>query len=286
MSAKKIAILTDSTCDLPAPLREQYGIGVVPLHILWGGKQYRDGVDMTAEEFYRRLNEDPEIPTTSQPSPQIFLAAYQQAAEAGAEQILVCTLSSAMSGTIESARNAAAQSPIPVAVHDSRTNSMGLGWQVLAAARAREIGASLEGMLEAADQARRKMSYIISLNTLKFLHAGGRIGGATRLIGTLLNIKPQIQVNHETGKVEAGIPARSRSSAIQGVVRTFFNQVGDGRPLHVAVLHNAVEAEALILLEQVREQFKPDELLLSIVSPVLGVHTGPEALALCGYAEG
>ncbi len=285
MTPYRTAILTDSTCDLPLDQREQYAIRVVPLQIVWGSESYVDGVEMTAEQFYDRLPVDPVHPTTSMPSPGQFLQAYQAAREQGAESILVLTISSAMSGTIESARKAAEMVDFPVKIHDSKTNSMGLGWQVLAAARAREAGADLDGMAEAADRVRRRMVYIISLDTLDYLQKGGRIAGATRFIGSLLKIKPQITVNHETGKVEAGMPARSRERAVEGLYRDFFSKVDGGKPLHITVLHNAALPEAQALAERIRAAHPSVELFIQIVSPVLGVHTGPRAIALCGYAE-
>lgn len=280
---KKIALLTDSTCDLPAALVEQYQIGLIPLNIIWDGKQYLDGVEMSAEAFYERLLIDPTHPTTSQPSPQVFAQAYQQAQENGADEVVVCTLSSAMSGTYQSACQGAESAAIPVHVHDARTNSMGLGWQVLAAARAREAGGGSAEMLQAADRARRSMVYIISLDTMEYLSRGGRIGGAVRFLSSVLKIKPQISVNHETGKVEAGMPARSRQKALEGLVHDFFNRIGSKRPLRIAVLHNAALDEAKVVAARIEAEYHPDEIHICIVSPILGVHTGPHAVALCGY---
>ena len=283
--ANRIALITDSTCDIPAEWVSQYDITVIPLTIVWGDEQYLDGVDLPAEEFYRRLLIDPQHPTTSQPAPSSFLAAYRQAAEKGAEEIIVITISSAMSGTIESARRAAEESPIPVHIMDGKTNSMGLGWQVIAAARVRENGGDVEAMLAAAVQARDHMVYYISLDTMEYLTRGGRIGAATKFLGSLLQIKPLIYVNPQTGTVGAGIPGRSRTNAIDGLFRQFFKYINTDAPMHITVLHNAALEEAQALAERVRNEFHPKELFISIVSPVLGVHTGPRAIALCGYAE-
>jgi DegV family protein with EDD domain len=286
MAPGRIALITDSTCDLPANMREKYAVKIVPLTIVWDGKQYLDGVDITPEAFYDRLEKDPNPPTTSQPSPEAFVKAIQQARDEGAEKVVVVTISSAMSGTYESARQAANRMGFPVYVVDSKTNSMGLGWQVLAAARTRETGGDAEEMVSAADRARHKMVYMISLDTIEYLKRGGRIGGAIRFLDSVLKIKPQISVNHETGKVEAGMPARSRKSAIDGIYKDFFNRTGtSGGKLHVCVLHNAAYEEAEQLLARVREEYNPAELVTSIVSPILGTHTGPRAIALCGYCE-
>jgi DegV family protein with EDD domain len=281
----KIALVTDSTNDIPVSLREQYQIYVVPLTIVWGEDQYLDGVDMQPEEFYARLSSNSIFPTTSQPAPKDFLNTYKKALADGAEEVVVITISSAMSGTIESARTAAKDFQIPVYVVDSKSNSMSLGWQVLAAARSRESGGTAQQMIEAADKVRKNLHYHIILETLDFLFHGGRIAGAARLIGGLLHLKPQIRVNHETGAVEAGDIARTRSQAIDKLYSSFFKLVDPTHPLHIAVLHNAAINEAEALAERVRQEFHPKELIISIVSPVLGVHTGPKALALCGYSE-
>lgn len=281
----RIALITDSTCDIPAAWVRQYDITIIPMTIIWGNDQYLDGVDLTAEAFYERLLIDINHPTTSQPAPSLFLTAYHQAIEKGAEEIIVFTISSAMSGTMESARQAAEEVNIPVHIVDSRNNSMGLGWQVMAAAREREAGGGLQTMLQAAKQVHDKMVYYISLDTIEFLSRGGRIGSATKFLGSLLQIKPLIYVDRETGTVGASIPGRSRTSAIDGLYKQFFKYIDTNFPMHITVLHNAALKEAQALAERVRQEFSPKELFISIVSPTLGVHTGPRALALCGYAE-
>jgi DegV family protein with EDD domain len=281
----KIALLTDSTCDIPAEYIDKYQIGVIPLTIIWGDDQFRDGIDINAEDFYKRLDIDPLLPTTSQPTPQEMLTAYQAAQSAGAEEILIVTISSAMSGTHESARAAATMMDLPVRVLDSKANSMSLGWQVLAAARAREGGGDLQSMIDAAEQARSSMVYIITLDTLEYLHKGGRIGGASHFIGNLLNLKPQITVNHISGEVEGGRRSRTRKRALSDLYEDFFSQIDSRKTLHIAVLHNAAQEEAQFLADKIQSEYQPEEMLLSIVSPILGVHTGPRAVAICGYVD-
>jgi len=283
---EQIALITDSTCDIPTDWVRQYDIAIVPLTIVWGDQQYLDGVDLSAEEFYDRLGKDAHHPTTSQPSPQSFLDAYKQAAAKGYQQIVVFAISSAMSGTMESALRAASESPIPVHVVDSRNNSMGLGWQVITAARVREAGGDLQAMLAAAGQVRDKMAYYISLDTMEYLSKGGRIGDAVTFLGSVLKIKPLICVKPDTGTVGASSPARSRKAAIEGLYKQFFKHINPELPMHITVLHNAALAEAQALAERVKKEYNPQEIFISIVSPVLGVHTGKGALALCGFNEG
>jgi len=140
-------------------------------------------------------------------------------------------------------------------------------------------------MLAAADEVRRNMVYYITLDTMEYLAKGGRIGTATRFLSHVLLIKPLIYVNRETGTVAPAIPARSRKNAINSLIKQFAKYANTAKPLHITVLHNACLEEARELAARVTEEFEPKEIFISIVSPILGVHTGPKALALCGYAE-
>lgn len=282
----RIALITDSTCDIPAEWVKQYDLTIVPLSIIFGSQVYLDGIDMSPVEFYDRLLNNPKvIPTTSQPTPSAFLEAYQKAAAKGAEEILVITISSAMSGTIISAQQAVEESPIPVHILDGKSNSMGIGWQVIAAARTREAGGGLAEMMAAAEKVRPNVSYYISLDTITYLAKGGRISEAAKFLNSILRIKPLIYVNQNTGTVGASLPARSRSSAIESMYKEFFKHIRIDLPMHITVLHNNALEEAQALFARVEAEFHPKEMFISIVSPALGVHTGPRALALCGYAE-
>jgi DegV family protein with EDD domain len=282
---RRIGLVTDSTCDIPAEWIKQYAIKVVPLMFAFGDEQFLDGVDMSAAEFYARLLVEPRHPTTSQPTPQAFLKVYNQLAEEGMEEILVITISAAMSGTILSAQEAAKEFRIPVHVVNGKNNSMGLGWQIISAARVQDAGGDLNAMLAAAEYVRKNVAYYISLDTIEYLSRGGRISDAAHLLNSILRIKPLILVKPDTGTVGASIPARSRKSAIEGLYKEFFRHFTPGQALHITVLHNAALEEAEALADLVKREYSPKEIFISIVSPVLGVHTGPKALALCGYAE-
>jgi DegV family protein with EDD domain len=279
-----IVVFTDSTSDIPVEWLKQYEITVIPLTIVFGDQQYLEKVDMSPETFYQRLQTDPIHPTTSQPTPKAFLDAFRQAAANGAEQILLITISSAMSGTIEAARRAAQESPIPVHIMDGKNNSMGLGWQVIAAARARDAGGNFEAMRSAAEKVQKGMVYYILLDTIEYLSRGGRIAEAASFLNSILKIKPMIYVKPESGTVGASFPSRSRKSGIEALYKEFFRHINTHLPMHITVLHNDCLADAQALAERIQQEFAPKELIISIVSPVLGVHTGPRALALCGYA--
>jgi len=281
---KRIALVTDSTCDIPEAWRKKYEITVLPLTIVFGEEQLLDGVDISAQAFYERLVTDKQHPTTSQPSPNDFMDIFEKVKDAGAEEILCITISSAMSGTMVSAAQAAKEFSIPVRVMDSRNNSMGLGWQVIAAARAWEAGGGMEEMIAAAEKVREKMVFYISLDTIEYLSKGGRIGDAVKWVDSALRIKPMITVKPDTGTVGMGMPARSRKIGMKNLYKTFFKHLDTSKPMHIAVLHNNALADAEAMAARIKGEFEPAELFIQIVSPILGVHTGPGPVALCGYS--
>jgi DegV family protein with EDD domain len=285
MNKSSIALMTDSTCDIPEELIQQYGITTIPELVIWGDQTFRDRIDITPQAFYERIEKDPVMPTTTLPTPVEFEKAYKGAIAQGAKEIVMFTVSAAMSGTFQAAKQVADRMGFPVHVVDSKGPTMSLGWQVLAAARAQEAGATVQEMLAAADKVRTKLVLIVCLNTLEFLHRGGRIGTATKFLGTLLDIKPLVQINHKTGIVEPSGQARTRKKSIEVLIERFFEQVQTAGPIHVAVMHGNALGEAQVIAERIRQTYAPKELLINITGPVLGIHTGPRALALCGYAE-
>lgn len=282
----KMGLITDSACDLPDAVLAQYDIEMVPLYVIWGTEELRDRVDISGEEFYRRLVSDPVHPKTSQPTPEDFAAGIRRLVEGGAEEVVILTISGAMSSTYNAAEQGAARVPgVPIHVVDTRANSMSQGWQVLAAARAREEGGDAQAMIAAADRVRSRLATTLYVDTLEYLHRGGRIGAAARFVGAALNIKPQLYVNHQTGEVEAGPRVRTRRKAVEAMIEAFCGQMDRSRPIRVAVLHGNVPDEVKALAERIRHLLDPVEIVIGLTSPVLGVHTGPGALALCGYYE-
>lgn len=290
MGHKHIAIVTDSTCDIPANLIEQYEILVQPHTIIWNGQQYRDRVDLQPDEFYRRLSTDPVMPTTSQATGVDFHTCYQHACEQGAEEIVAIVVNSKFSGAYQSALQGKEGISVPVHVYDSRAASMGLGWQVLAAVRAGVAGGDAADMLAAADDVRRRVQLFICLDTLEYVYRGGRIGNARRLLGSALGIKPLIYIDHEMGIVEPGGMAMTRRKSLNLLFTRFFSLMDQNAsypnaPLYVAVLHGGAPGDAAELFERVRQERHPAELLTNITCPALGINTGPQAIALCGYSE-
>jgi len=280
-----IGIVTDSTCDIPEALLEQHGIIVVPQVLVWGEQQYRDRVDMQPGEFYQRLVAEPHAPHTSQPGEQDFRAAFEKAADNGATSIAALILSSTLSGTIEAARKAAKIFKMPVEVIDSRDTSMGLGWQVLAAARASENGADLQDVLKRINQVRRNIIQYAGLATLEYLKKGGRIGDAARWATSVLRIKPIVALNILTNLVEPIGLVRTYNALVDTLYRKFFDQLKGRKNLHVAVLHGNMLETAAALAERIKAEINPLELFVNSTAPVVGLHTGPGALGICGYAD-
>lgn len=280
-----IKIITDSTCDINEELLNQYDIAVVPCYIIWGDEQYRDRETLTPQEFYERIERDPQLPTTSQPTSEDFRQAYEHAIEKGATEIVCITISSAMSGTFQMAKTAADMVNIPVHVVDSKGNTMMLGFQVLAAARALEAGKSVQEILQAVEAVHQRLFLYVGLDTISYLARGGRIGDAINWLSNTLSIKPLVAVNRESGKVIPVALYRTHKAIVEGIYKKFTSALGNVGKLHIAVMHGNALEEAEKLAARLREELKPVELFINITGPVLGLHTGPGALALCGYSE-
>jgi len=280
-----IGIVTDSTCDIPEEFVKQYGITIIPQYIIWGDHQYRDRIDLTSLEFYQRLETDETRPTTSQASVSDFKHVYEELSNQGFSELIVLTVSSAMSGTFQMAKNAAKLVEIPVTVVDSKGPTMTLGWQVLAAARARESGDNVNKILEKIEEVRERMVQFVAMDTLEYLQKGGRIGNAVKWVGGLLQVKPLVCINHETGQVDPVSLARTQKALIENMYKKFFERLDINKKLRIAVLHGNVLEKAQELAARIQSEYHPVELIINMTGPVLGLNTGPGALALCGYDE-
>ncbi|MBN1312204.1 MAG: DegV family protein [Anaerolineae bacterium] len=282
---RAVAFFTDSTSSMPADLVEQYDIGVIPMHIIWGHEDMLDGVEITTEQFYNRLPRDPIHPKTSQPNAKQFAEAIQKAAKAGAKEAVIIAISTKLSKAYDSAAQAQKMVDIPVHLLDSKSAGMATGWQLVAAARTRDAGGDIEAILAAAEKARQHMSLHLTVDTLEYLHKGGRIGGAAKLVGTALQLKPRLYVNHQTGIIEPGEKTRTRKKAIDSVYEAFFDTMDTTKPMHIAVHHAVAEEDAGMLAARIRDEYNPQELLVVDLPPVIGVHVGPGALGIAGYYE-
>jgi len=282
---ERIALVTDSTSDLPAEIAQGNGILQVPLGITLGEQTFVDGVDITKEIFYERLGSDGVTATTSRPTPLDFLGAYRQAEAAGAREIVVVTLSAALSGTYESALAAAEQVQVPVRVMDSRSVSMGLGLQVLAAEAARRDGGDASDMIAAADRIRRRLRIFFAVKSLSYLHRGGRIGGGSRFLGDMLHLKPVLMLDGETGRVDAVERARTWKRAMKRIYELTTEGIEPGRRVGAWVMHAAAPDDAAALAERVTHEYAPATMGMGLLSVALGAHAGPGTVGMGMYLD-
>lgn len=274
----KVAIVTDSTAYIPKELVEQYQITVAPQVLIWGEETFLDGIDIQPDEFYARLKTASVMPSTSQVTIQSFENIYKDLLDKEYE-ILAILVSNELSGTINSAVQALESFPnAPIKTVDSRTTAMALGFQVLAAARAAEQGASLEECKALAENAREHVGVVFAVDTLEFLYRGGRIGGGSRFLGTLLSLKPILEVTG--GRVEGVERVRTRKKSLDRLVEIIVERIGDRQPVRLATLHAFAEDDAKYLLETASIQLNPVESVFSEVSPVVGTHAGPGTVGL------
>jgi len=265
-----VRIVTDSTADLTTEQQQAAGITVVPLNVHFGDQVFRDHVDLTADEFFRRLKASAQLPRTSQPSVGVFEEAYRTLRENGDEVVSV-HLSSKVSGTYNSALMAAkAVDEQAIEVVDSLSTSMALGFMALEGARLARAGrdrATIAARLRALVP---KACVICVVDTLTYLERGGRIGKARALLGSLLNVKPILQL--KDGEVVPIGRARGRPQALNKLVELLER---DGQVSQLAIMHGAAQADAEQLRERVAASYPGLDILLTEIGAVLGTHTGP-----------
>lgn len=277
------AFVVDSTAYIPHDQVQQFDIKVIAQVLIWDDETMLDGVDIQPTAFYERLRESKTMPTTSQATIGAFKDVFKPLVEAG-RPILAILVSDKLSGTIQSAEQAKAEFPgAKIVIIDSEAAAMALGFQVLAAARGAREGKSFEEVTEIARRAKEQTGVLLVVDTLEFLHRGGRIGGASRLIGTALSMKPVLEL--QDGVLDVVERVRTRSKA-QARLLDILEERIDGRPnLRLAVLHAAAEERARDLLEIAANRLNPIETVFSEVSPVVGTHVGPGTLGLCYSVE-
>jgi DegV family protein with EDD domain len=261
--------VTDSACDLPQSLVDELGIAVVPLTIRFGDEEFVDREELSVEEFWARCVGSPTLPETAAPAPGQFEAAYRRLADEGATGVVVVSLSSALSATMQSAEVAArATNALDVRVVDSRTLTLGLGTIALACARLARDGATLDDVERLARDLADRTVVFGALDTLENLKKGGRIGNARALLGTALAIKPIIEVRG--GVVEQAGKQRTRSKALAHLAEKLGGY--DGRIENLAVLH-ADCSDVDDFVEMVRRHYDGD-IVVGDIGPVIGTHGG------------
>jgi DegV family protein with EDD domain len=271
-----VRIVTDSSCDLTDAQAAEHGIEVVPLTIRFGDEEFEDRTQLTVEEFYDKLGSAEVLPETAAPAPGKFEAAFRRQADAGATAVVCINLSSGLSATMQSARNAAnaLEDYLPVHVIDSRSITSGLGTQVVAAAKAGAAGASAADVVALVDDMVRRTHVVGALDTLDNLKKGGRIGGAQALLGSLLSIKPILDIS--TGEVAEAGKARTRRKALE-VLRDKVAEAG--KIEHLCVSHG-LAPDLDQMLDLLSTVVPRDQIATGLIGPVIGTHGGPRVMGI------
>ncbi len=271
-----VGIITDSVADLSPQIVAELGISVVPISVRFGAEVYRDGIDITPDQFYEKLKTSKVFPNTSVPSPAEFIQVYDKLAEK-TDEILVILVTSRLSATYEVARQSIEKMKrkCRVEVLDSETATMAEGFIVMAAARAAKSGAKLDEVIKVARQTVPRVDFLAAFDTLEYLRRGGRIGRAQAFLGSVLRINPLITLRD--GVVEPAGRTRSRSKAID---RLYEFAAGYANIEEMAVENTACPDEAEALVERLGDIYPKERIHRSRMSPVIGTHTGPGMLTV------
>jgi DegV family protein with EDD domain len=279
-----IRIITDSTCEPPPSVMQHPALTVVPLTVMFGQEAYKDGVDISREEFWRRLPKSSVLPTTSQAVPSDFRPYYERFCAAG-DEVVVITLSSKLSGTYSSAVSALeGLADSSITVIDSETVTVALGLMVAEALRLVDAGATREEIVACMMQLRGKIPLAFVLETLEYLQKGGRIGKAKAYVGTLLKFKPVLAI--VDGEVVPVTRLRSRAKAIEAAQAYLLQQVtARGKQVRLAVTQGLALDEAREVGARLQRELGASDFYVAELGPVLGVYVGPAALGFAAWGE-
>ena len=271
-----VQIISDTASDLPPEIAERLGISLVPLHVRFGEKEYIDREELSTKEFWRLCATGDALPETSAPAPGAFHTAFESAAASGASGALCITLSSRLSATFEAASRAAKEAPpgFPVEVVDSRSVALGEGLVVVASAEAVAGGADVREARLAAESTKRRLSVYGAIDTLDNLKRGGRIGGAAAAFGTLLSIKPVIELRD--GVVEQESRQRTRAKSL----RYLADKVRAAGPLERLAIMGAEAADFDQFVELIADVSPEKPRILGDIGPTVGTHAGPGAIGV------
>ena len=269
-----VKVVTDTTADLPSSIASELGIKVVPQYVRFGDQVFKDLVEISYDEFYKRLQNDPVHPSTSQPSPKDFIDAYKSVIPAK-DGIISLHVSKKLSGTYDSAVQAKQLivKDTVIEVIDTESVSMGLGLVAIMAARMAKQGASLKDITVAVNNAMPQMRLMGIFDTLKYLAAGGRIGKAKALLGSILSVKPVL--TFKEGELQPAGQVRSRSKGIDRLVEWTGTL---GKIADLAVVHTTTPDEAKALAERLGGYFPKNQIIISRLSAAVGAHAGPGTL--------
>ena len=272
-----IKIVTDSTSDLPENTAKQYGIEVVPLNIHFGDQVYKDGIDLSTEEFFDKLINGPEFPPTSQPSIGEFIDTYERIAEQG-DDIISIHLSSKLSGTYNSAEQASKQLEGKINVHlvDTEQVTITVGLAAISAAKCVSDGGTIEDAISASISTASRSNFYALFDTLEFLSNGGRIGKAQSMLGSLLKIRPLLML--EEGLVAPYSKARSKRAGLAKMEKTI-RSLGEAE--EIAVMYSTDSEDAEVIAKNLSDLLPSgEEPIILKVGPVIGTHAGPGLVAV------
>ena len=281
----KIAVVTDSVGCIPPDLVEQYGIHVAAVQVIWDKQTYRDGVDMTMKEFYKRLRTSKTLPTTSSAIQGDYIQIYESLS-GKVDGIVVVALSGALGASYTSAISAAEiVTDTPVEVVDTSTAMLAQGFIALEAAKAAAKGGTMQEVAQAARDSIPKVNIFFAMDTLDYMRRGGRVSLPQAVLASWLKVKPIMSIETEDGKVHPLERARTKPKAVEKLFELMEQRVKGTGPLHVGVIHGDIPDEAESLKARIIELYKPVEVLVNEITPVVGTHLGPGALGMAIYEE-
>lgn len=274
-----VSVLSDSSAYIPQTYVDQYNLSILPLTVNWQGKSYYDGVDITAEDFYRQLSASKEMATTSQVTVGQFLVEFERLLKAD-NDIIFMGISKGLSATIDSAVQAKKElgDPENLIILDTKLVAMPLALMVIEVSRAAEKGANLKECEQLAYDLYPRIGVYFTVNSLEYLHRGGRINSAKRLLGSALDLKPIMEIHD--GKIELVESVRSQKKALNRMIELIARDIAGRSPVKLAPFHALAFDEMLVMEKKAVELLNPIEVIRSEVSPVIGSHVGPGTVAM------
>jgi DegV family protein with EDD domain len=278
-----IKIVTDTTCDLPPAMVEEYDITVVPINIQFGTETYQEGVDMDWDLFYRKIEEMGILPTTSQPSIGAFADTYRRLAREGADAIISTHVTSKLSGTYQSAFQAAEEvkDEVKVYPHDSLAGAPALGLACVEASRMASAGKTAEEIIARLDEIRSRINVLLVLESLEYPRKSGRVGGLSAALGSLLSLKPIVGL--EDGLLDTIETVRTRKKSLDRLVDLAEERVGTTAPINMGVVHARAPEVGQEIYSRVIERFNCQDSYMVELCASLTVHFGPGVIGLCFY---
>jgi len=274
-----VKIVSDSSAYIPQEFIERYNLSILPLTVNWQGKSHYDGVDIQANDFYQQLASSKEMATTSQVTVGQFLEVFSKLLEEG-KDVFYMGISKGLSATVDSALQAKKElgDPENLVVMDTRLVSMALTLMVLEVAKAAQNGASLQECQQIADDVYPRIGVYFTVNSLEYLHRGGRINTAKRLLGSALDLKPIMEIRD--GKIELVESVRSQKKALNRMIELIERDIDGRTPVRIGPFHALAFDEMVAMEEAAVERLHPVEIIRSEVSPVIGSHVGPGTVSM------